>query len=366
MQTINLLSALPTITQPVTIDGTTEPGSSGKPVIQIDGTKAGSGAIGLDLTSAASGSTIKGLAVTDFAGGGVLLNGASNVTLTVDDIGLVNLSTGAVGHGNSGFGVELENRANHDTLTSDVISGNNADGIVLTGSGTSSNTVQGSFIGTDPTGLHSLANLWGVFVSGGASNNTFGGTSAAARNVISGNAWTGIELNGAGTAGNVIEGDDIGTDSTGNANLGNPGAGVAISGGASGNTVSANVISGNSLAGVWINGSPKNVISGDTIGLSQNGTHALANSQGVELLGGSESAIRSAGRPTAARDVISGNGGDGVYVTGTGTSGNVVEGDFIGTDPTGLHAIANNWGVFVTGGATNNTFGGTSRRQPAT
>ena len=206
VKTINLLSALPTITQPVTIDGTTEPGSGGKPVIQIDGTKAGSGAIGLDLTSAASGSTIKGLAVTDFAAGGVLVNGASTVTLTVDDIGLVNLSTGAVGHGNSGFGVELENRANHDTLTSDVISGNNADGIVVTGSGTSSNTVQGSFIGTDPTGLHSLANLWGVFVFGGASNNTFGGTAAAARNVISGNAWTGIELNGAGTAGTSSRG----------------------------------------------------------------------------------------------------------------------------------------------------------------
>ena len=101
------------------------------------------------------------------------------------------------------------------------------------------------------------------------------------------------------------------------------------------------------------------MISGDTIGLSQNGTHALGNSQGVELLGGSVGNTIG-GTTTAARDVISGNGGDGIYVTDAGTSGNVVEGDFIGTDPTGLHAIANNWGVFVTGGATNNTFGGTT------
>ncbi len=225
VQTINLLSALPTITQPVTIDGTTEPNSGGKPVIRIDGTKAGTGVVGLDLTSAASGSTIKGLAVTDFSGGGVLLNGAANVTITVDDVGLVNLSTGAVAHGNSGFGVELENGANHDTLSSDVISGNNADGVVLTGSGTNNNTVQGSFLGTDPTGLHSLPNSWGVFVTGGASNNTFGGTTAATRNVISGNNWTGLELNSAGTKGNVVEGDYIGTDSTGNAYLGNPAPG---------------------------------------------------------------------------------------------------------------------------------------------
>ena len=119
----------------------------------------------------------------------MLLNGAANVTLTVDDIGLVNLSTAAPRHGNSGFGVELENGANHDTLASDVISGNNADGVVLTGSGTSSNKVQGSFLGTDPTGLHALPNSWGVFVAGGASNNTFGGTTTAARDVISGNGW---------------------------------------------------------------------------------------------------------------------------------------------------------------------------------
>jgi titin len=359
LHTINLLSALPTITQPVTIDGTTEPGSGGQPVIQVDGTKAGSGAVGLDLTAAASGSTLTGLAVTDFSGGGVLLNGAANVTLNVDDVGLVNLSTGAVAHGNSAFGVELAGGANHDTLSNDVISGNNADGVVLTGSGTNSNTVKGSFLGTDPSGLHSLPNVWGVFVTGGASNNTFGGTTTAARDVISGNNWTGIELNGSGTKGNVVAGDYIGTDSTGNRYLGNPGAGVAISGGASVNTVSGDVISDNVLAGIWINGSSNNVVSGDTIGLSQDGTHALQNGQGLELIGGS-TGNTIGGTTTAARDVISGNTGDGVYVNNTGTSGNVVEGDYIGTDPSGLHAIANNWGVFVTGGATNNTFGGTS------
>jgi titin len=359
VQPINLLSALPTITQPVTIDGTTEPGSGGKPVIQVDGTKAGAGAVGLDLTSAASGSTIKGLAITDFAGGGVLLNGAANVTLAVDDVGLVILSTGAVAHGNSGFGVELENGANHDTLTNDVISGNNADGVVLTGVGTNSNTVQGSFLGTDPSGLRSLPNSWGIFVGGGVSNNTFGGTTAATRDVVSGNGWTGVELNGSGTTGNVVEGDYIGTNATGNSGLANPGAGVAISGRARGNSVTGDVISGNSLAGVWINASSKNVISGDTIGLSQDGTHAVPNGQGVELIGGS-TGNPIGGTTTAARDVISGNTGYGVYVNNSGTSGNVVEGDYIGTGPSGLNAIANNWGVYVTGGATNNTFGGTS------
>jgi titin len=359
MQTINVLSALPAITQPVTIDGTTQPNSGGQPVIQVDGTRAGTGAVGLSLGSAASGSTLKGLSVTDFAAGGVLLNAAAKVTISVDDIGLVNLPTGAVAHGNSTFGVELENGANHDTLTNDVISGNNADGVVLTGSATRRNMIQGSFIGTDPSGLHALPNSWGVYVTGGSVNNTIGGTTRAAGNVISGNGWTGIELNGAGTSGNVIEGDYIGTSANGNAGLANGGAGVAISQGASGNSVSSDVVSGNALAGVWINGSSNNVVSGDTIGLSQDGTHALPNPQGVELLGGS-SGITIGGTTPSARNVISGNSGNGVYLSGSGTHSNVVEGDFIGTDPSGLHSLANNWGVYVTGGATNNTFGGTT------
>jgi titin len=357
LRTINLLAALPTITQPVTLDGTTEPNSGGQPVIQVDGTKAGSGVIGLILPSAASGSTIKGLVVTDFAGGGVLLNAAANVTLTVDDLGLVNLSTGAVAHGNSAFGIELANGANHDTLSNDVISGNNADGVVVTGSGTNSNTVTGSFLGTDPSGLHALPNSWGIFVTGGASYNTFGGTTTAARDVISGNNWTGIELNGSGTKGNIVEGDYIGTDSTGNSYLGNPGAGLAISQGSSGNTVSGDVISDNVLAGVWINASSNNVISGDTIGLSRDGTHDLQNGQGIELIGGA-TGNTIGGTTTAARDIISGNTGYGVYVNNS--SGNIVEGDYIGTDPSGLYARANNWGIYITGGASNNTFGGTT------
>jgi titin len=352
---------LPTITQPVTIDGTTEPNSGGQPVIQIDGATAGDGAVGLQLTSAASGSTIAGLTVTDFSGGGVLLNGASNVTIANDDVGLVNFSTGALAFGNSGFGVELENGANHDTLTGDVISGNHGDGVVLTGSGTNSNTVQGSFLGTDPSGLHALANAWGVYVTGGASGNTFGGTTAGAGDIISGNGWTGIELNGVGTTGNVIAGDDIGTDSTGNAPLANPGAGVAISGGASGNTVSGDVISGNSLAGVWISDSSNNVVSGDTIGLGQNGTTALGNGQGVELLSGA-TGNTIGGTTAGARDAISANGGNGVRITGAGTNGNVVEGDDIGTNAVGEYGLVGNggYGVSIDTGASDNTVGGTT------
>ena len=43
VQTIQLTSPLPTITQSVSIDGTTEPGYEGSPLIVIDGSNAGAG-----------------------------------------------------------------------------------------------------------------------------------------------------------------------------------------------------------------------------------------------------------------------------------------------------------------------------------
>jgi parallel beta-helix repeat protein len=424
VQTINLLSALPALTHPVTIDGTTEPNSGGLPVIQIDGTKAGSGVVGLDVTSTAAGSTLKGLAVTDFSGGGVLVNGASNVLIASDDIGLVKLSTGVVVHANSGFGVELEGGAKHDTISGDVVSGQKGNGVVITGAGTNNNAVQsskigtdptgasrvdengaslantgygvfvsggasgntvtgdlisnnssygvaisgagttcnvveGSFIGTDASGLHSLPNEWGVYVTGGSTGNTIGGTATVDRNLISGNSWTGVELNGSGTTGNLVTGNWIGTSSTGNAALANAGAGVAISQGASVNTVSSNVISGNSLAGVWVGSSSNNTVAGNTIGLAQNGAQVVANGDGVDLLAGA-TGNTVGGTTAAARNVISGNAWNGVRITGAGTNNNVVEGNYIGLSSTGGPLGNGGYGVQIDTGASDNTIGGTT------
>ena len=83
VQTIEPLSPLPPLTQPVTIDATTQPGYDGQQtLIQIDGSLAGQGAVGLDVTSSASGSSFHGLSITDFSGGGMLVDGASNVAIS--------------------------------------------------------------------------------------------------------------------------------------------------------------------------------------------------------------------------------------------------------------------------------------------
>src|SRR5262249_38809118 len=73
VQTINLLSPLPTLNVPITIDGTTQTGYAGKPLIQLNGTGAGTGAFGLVI--AGGNSTIEGLIINRFDGANLVLQG---------------------------------------------------------------------------------------------------------------------------------------------------------------------------------------------------------------------------------------------------------------------------------------------------
>ena len=100
-----------------------------------------------------------------------------------------------------------------------IISGNARFGILITDSGTSNNAVQGNYIGTDVNGTADLGNISdGIHIQAAASNNTIGGTTAGAGNVISGNDGNGITVTGSGTNGNTIAGNLIGTNASGSAN----------------------------------------------------------------------------------------------------------------------------------------------------
>ena len=182
-----------------------------------------------------------------------------------------------------------------------------------------SNLIEGNYIGLDITGMTAIPNVAnGIFVSG-SSDNTIGGTgSGAGSNVISGYQYYGqvvITYESATSTGNVVEGNFIGTNAAGNGipsvvNFEGGGAGVVISYGASGNTIGGTTASA------------RNIISG--------------NSDGIDI------------------------GTIGV-ITANSTNGNVVEGNYIGTNAAGTAALDNSGdGVSVGGNAADNIIGGTA------
>ncbi len=323
----------------------------------VNGAKAVANSVGIEVTT--SGNTIGGTAtgagdlISGNSGAGVQIDGfASGVQVQGNYIGTD--STGASAVANS-IGVLVEGSGSTiggtTSAARNIISGNSGDGVVIT-SGVSGVQVQGNYIGTNTTGAGAIGN--GIGIAVGGSNNTIGGTTAGTLNVISGNT-EGVHLDASGVS---VQGNYIGTDSTGTVAVANN-IGVRVNG--SNNTVGGttngaiNVISGNSGEGVLIDSGNAGVqIQGNYIGTDLTGTSAVANSIGV-LVEGSNNTI--GGTTTAARNIISGNSGDGVVIT-SGASGVQVQGNYIGTDLNGTKGVANAVGVLVQ--SSFNTIGGST------
>jgi hypothetical protein len=119
-----------------------------------------------------------------------------------------------------------------------VISGFNTQGVLIEGTGATGNIVSGCYIGTNATGTTTMPNTFpGVEIVGGAHGNTIGGTTAAARNLISGNSAQGVSIHDSGTTTNMVQGNYIGLNATGTAAITNTYAGVEICGGDNNNTI---------------------------------------------------------------------------------------------------------------------------------
>jgi ligand-binding sensor domain-containing protein len=253
-----------------------------------------------------------------------------------------------------------------------LISGNAGYGVRIEGSSTVSNVVSGNYIGTNISGTAAIRNIYsGVTVSSGASYNRIGGTTAGERNVISGNGGDGgVYINNAPS--NTVSGNFIGTDPNGAAALGNSMCGVSIYGGASNNRIGGstpgerNLISGNGASGVCIIGSnsQNNIVRGNLIGTDVSGAIALGNGRnGVALVDGAQNNAIG-GTTDAERNIISGNKWVGVSIgimkTITAAHHNLVIGNYIGTDISGMAAMGNKVGVDICNGASDNTIGGTT------
>jgi uncharacterized repeat protein (TIGR01451 family) len=348
----------------VTIDGTTQGGYAGAPLIELDGSLAGTAVNGLNITSRAS--TVRGLVINRFSGAGIQLTTTGDNTIEGNFIGTD--ATGSSDLGNGGYGVVVSDAPNNTiggiaAGARNVISGNDLGGITLFGAGAIGNRILGNYIGTDATGVTALGNYFGILM--GTDNTTIGGTEAGARNVISGNSHRGVRM--VGGSGNQVLGNYIGTDATGAVGLGN-GGGVELEG-ASNTTVGGtgdgarNLISGNGFDGVSIEASggvaTGNQVLGNYIGTDAAGTSLLGNA-GYGIRVGSGAGNNTIGGTAAgAGNVISGNGSGGLAISGSGSPGIEVLGNYIGTDISGKADLGNNGdGIFVSNADT--TIGGTS------
>ena len=230
---------LPAIIDQVTIDGTTQQGYNGRPVIEIDGEFAGNGANGLRI--AASNTIIKGLAINRFTSAGIAIESTGD---QVYGCFIGTDSTGTIDEGNKGAGILIDGQSSNTiggtaSGQQNLISGNDADGVLID-NGSQNNILINNLIGTTLSGSTALPNSNAGVEINNASQNRIGqqnligtgGTAVPQGNTISGNLGAGVLITGAGSTTNTVQGNFIGTDPAGRNPVGNGGNGVSIEQGA--------------------------------------------------------------------------------------------------------------------------------------
>ncbi|MGH9369311.1 MAG: hypothetical protein ACRD3M_16760, partial [Thermoanaerobaculia bacterium] len=228
--------------------------------------------------------------------------GSSPNTLAAGDNAVLKIDLTGVNHGGSGVGLLIQ--TNNLTVRGLAIHFFNSPIQIMGGTG---NRIVGNFIGVDPTGsVAGGPNTTHSIRLSNSSNNTIGGPAPADRNIISGALANGIDI-ASNSSGTVVQGNYIGTNAA--------------------------------------------------------GTAAIPNGTGVLVgVGGNNNAI--GGTAAGAGNLISGNRAYGINVALVSNISNVIQGNRIGTDVTGLAPLGNGMVGFgsagIVVGGTNNTIGGTA------
>ena len=302
----------------------------------------------------------------------IVLSGASagklQTAIEGNDIGLDVSGTIAIGNGLGGIVVNnLSNTLIGQTIggtspgAGNVISGNSSVGVELIGpqfgvSGTN-NVIEGNLIGLNTS--EAVVNLsdggsgneTGILVEN-SPNNVIGGTTESARNIISGNSQSGVQISQLDSTGNQVEGNFVGTNFAGTEFPGDSSelkpaqsVGVLING-ASSNTVggitagSLNLISGDDV-GIEITGLKQsngqflgsgNLVAGNRIGTDVSGTQPVSNLDLGVYINNAQGNVIGPGNDIAA------NGVAGVEILAEGSTGNLIAGNTIG--------LAVNGGIF--------------------
>ena len=295
--------ALPIIKFPIVIDGTTQ--TAGR--VRLTG--PGGDVIGVAIL--ANGCTVKGLLIDGFRLGLGVLGNAN----TVEENVIVSNKRG------------INIVGNNNTIGKNIVAGNDDEGIVIYGGsdiGTTGNTIEDNLIGTEGDGFTPLPNGIGVAIAQKlAHQNTI------KNNLISANK-TGILL--LKNEDNTVEGNRIGTTADGKSPLGND-IGVLLEESEK-NIIKNNVISDSRQSGIFVSKGSQNVIDSNKIGTDASGTAALGNGEhGVEIVNSNNNQIKD--------NVISGNEGAGVFISGPLAKENTLRNNKIGTNATGTAPLGN-------------------------
>jgi CSLREA domain-containing protein len=350
---ISPTSALPTITQPISLDGTSEPEYDGDPLVVIDGDSAGDVN---GLTVASSANSIKGLVISGFdsttTGGkaGILIQSGTGNTITDNYIGTNPAGTAADGNF---FGIDVMTSNNVIGITQEfgnLIAGNSTD-IRILGDSADGNDISGNVIGTSKADNAVLTPNTGILVNG-ADDTDIGIADTNYGNTINAGAG-GIEIvNDSDT--NEVYGNFVGTNSTGTADpAANSPVGISISNNSNGNTVGGdtpeerNLVSGNrvgiELGASFNDGGVNNDVLGNFVGTDITGTNPLPNSEHGIIAFNPDNEI---GNTTGGGNLIAFNTLKGVVVssarpanTGNRISGNSIHSNGelgIDLDPNGV------------------------------
>ena len=335
-RTIALATSLPAVTATLDINGTSQPGFAGVPLVRIDGVALPANHDALTINTSAS--TVRGLMITRAPGAGLVF--AGGILNRVHTTYLGTDGSNALGNGT---GISVRSPGNTVGLAEDgkhnVISGNVDNGVFLDDTADFTLLVNNR-IGTDAAGTMAVPNGYAgirMFCSDSIVGNVqpFGG------NLISGNARFGVEIGGGED--NQFNANRIGTDLAGTAALGNDATGIDDAGidtGIGGDALATgNLISGNGDYGLVLSGTGTSVRN-NRIGTNAAGTAALGNANyGIRVFG---DMIDIGG--SGIGNLLSGNGRDAITVD-TGADTVAIAHNRIGTNAAGTAAIPNGGGI---------------------
>ena len=314
VHTIDTSGSFGTISSPVIIDGATQPGYAGAPLIELHSTILDNG-----FWLTAGSSTIRALVFNGFGmamgfqtGGGNHVEGCyigtnaagtASASTAQQGIRILNSDDNVIG----GSSASARNLFSGNYIAIGVES---SDGVVI----------QGNLFGTDVTGTQPIANNTGISLSA-ANNATIGGSDPGEGNIISASTGSAIGMNSGSNI--VIRGNYIGTDITGTKAFPN-GMGVNVSG--NDNVIiggtgpgDGNLISGNNGYGIYVyNFADETTIFGNKIGTDVTGTKPLGNITGVAT-SNDHGGMRIGGTAPGEANIIAFNSGYLAYSVPVGT-----------------------------------------------